>query len=285
MKYGEKEILEFDINNVNQEAADFATNATVNTQSSDNAIYRGASQLGIGIGSADELNTYKGMENSVIAEMARQSYFSFLSFSNADVVNTMKNRRKFYEGLKNGDAGESLSAFRDMMWNFAGKITFHATRNILTFLVTKAIIEAFGGDLDDDEWKKLMGVDTLLVQSFADYLVLIDPVSSAAQKGGAILERKIRNESELDYTEAYKWKASGDGINPIGFYEDAINDLLKDVNDSYKHATDGDKTDEEVYVYVSSLMRFAAFFGIGVPFAAETFELSNKLKNHEKYAN
>ena len=277
--------LEFDINNINQEAADFATNATVNTQSSDNAIYRGASQLGIGIGSSDELNTYKGMENSVIAEMARQSYFSFLSFSNADVVNTMKNRRKFYEGLKNGDAGESLSAFRDMMWNFAGKITFHATRNVLTFLVTKMIIEAFGGRLDDDEWKKLMGVDTLLVQSFADYLVLIDPVSTAAQKGGSIIERKIRNESELDYTEAYKWQASGDGINPIGFYEDAVNDLLKDVNDSYKHATDGDSTDEEIYVYTSSLMRFAAFFGLGVPFAAETYELSNKLKNHEKYAN
>lgn len=271
--------LSFDVNSINQEAADFATNVVANTQSSDNQIYRGASQQGIGIGSRDDINTYLSHEYSAWSELVRQSYYSFLGFSSADVVQTMKNRRRFFEGVSELDGSKSLGAMQDMMYNFVGKISFHSIRGAMYLILGKLLSNFWDEEINDDDWKKYMSADTLVVKSLSDYLVLLAPIQKAVSEAGKYTERQIKK-TELDYTESYKW-GSGE-YSALGFYEETINQLIKDVSDSVKQATDGEKSDEELYVYISSLVRLGAFFGLGVPTMPEAYDISTKIENHMK---
>ena len=275
----EAEGQSFDMSSPNLDIAFKATRAVIDTQSTDEPFYRTASQQGIGIGSVDDINSTR-FEESAIGELARRSFYSFLSFSVTDVRRTMKNRRQIGRGFRDGNAREIVAGLENMVYNFAGKIAFHAIRGIGQLGMYRLLANVYYDSFDDDQFRKYMEIDSLVVKALADYFVLVEPIGHTAMKLGEAMQKKREGVSELEFWESNKY--GSDEYRVGGFYEDAIYDTLVSLGDVFRVINSSENEDEQAYVIAAFTAKLAGIFGLGVPLLPEAYDIVTKIESEMK---
>lgn len=260
---------EVDFNIVDEEAAKFATDAVIATQSTDTALYKSAVQHNIYIGSGTEFNMH-----GALGELLNQSYFAFKSFSLTDVRQNIKNRRKFFQAIANRDVEGAVTEAGNNFYNYAGKFAFHYLRGLSMIPITYLMEAMYGNDGDDDR-DKYLNVGNSLFMSMADYFVLQEPMQYTFVKTAEYLDKRQRGR-ELPYEISYRYYTDTPSLT--GFIDDIYEGQTDNLMRTYSYMSESGMQDGEISQYINTGLNMSILFGFGFGGYSEINELARQSK-------
>ena len=260
---------EVDFNIVDEEAAKFATDSVIATQSTDTSLYKSAVQNNIYIGSGTEFNM-----QGALGELMNQSYFAFKSFSLTDVRQNIKNRRRFWQAIANRDVEGAVTEAGNNFYNYAGKFAFHYLRGLSMIPITYLMEAMYGNDGDDDR-DKYLNVGNSLFTSMADYFVLQEPMQYAFVKTAEHLDKRQRGR-ELPYEISYRYYSDTPSLT--GFIDDIYEGQTDNIMNTYSYMSESGMQDGEISQYINTGLNLSVLFGFGFGGYSEMSELARQSK-------
>jgi hypothetical protein len=185
--------VEVDLDKPNAKAVDTALQAVRETQGTDNPLFK----QGVLLNVKTNRDAF-GLGDGAIGELLNQSIWSFKSFAMTEKTRIRQSLMEAY----NGGLKERKNFVRELAYDYAAKVTFHAMKGAMYYYTWALMAAWFAGGDDEEVREKNKRLDwvSYFTRSTLDYF-LVDALQSVAGKAGLAIEETIEGESLTDNRE------------------------------------------------------------------------------------